>query len=399
MKIKIQNQFIALLTFIVLTGCSVQGTPAGLGNSSSQIIYFSTAEDSMRSVLQDPEYFKPCQGVPDSNLKWPQEFLYACDFPVVPTYSFPSGVASSPFPLDCDATLPTVTPLPSPYENVPLADAVDRENRLSFYNSVFGVSDILYKRLNAVQYKIALGTNFSVKTDGTGKYLYIPTPITRDLTGYDPTVSIQNNPLILGYNLKLGQMSNRNIIGYSFIFGLFGNSSLMNVGSTPLKFDENTGFPAASFDLTESTNNKVTQRYSYGTKLAFQATDGEEPGTLNRYLCSFFVKNKFYSIQKKDLNNLSQVFGVELNPLADSAGRIRIALPTVYYTTSFKPRTVFRNQFSTGSTAMTPQELPDFTIDEKLSTLNYETSYANLIEQVEDGTAIRELSSEFTPLP
>lgn len=405
MNLKRQNQFFAFIAGLLLTGCSVQGTSSGgvgnniNSNANMQIIIFSDGEQAMQKVFQDPEYVKPCQGVPKTNLKWPREFLLMCEFSgsFPNSASFPNyeaGVDSPSPPLNCFEHLPTVTPLPTPYESVPLLETAKRNDAVTSYDRMFGFLDVLYKRLNNVQYKISLGTNFKIKTDDTGKYLYIPTPVTRDLTGYTP-LNFDENPLIVGTSFSSGDRS--------FIFGLFAHPPVGNGRSIPLKFDEETGIPAASFDLTDPVNGEITQRYSYGARASFPSFDSEFPGgEVTRYLCSFFVKDKFYYINQTDLNAFSQVFGVDLEPLADSSGRVRIAMPTVYYTTSFKPRTQLRAGTSTHdtiSTAMVPAELPNFTVNELSATVSYETSYANLLEQVENGSALRPLPDAFTPIP
>lgn len=420
----------------ILASCSTEGG-GGLG-TTRQTIIFSTAEQGVIAAIPDPTLVKPCQGVPESGMTWPKEFLYTCH-----TYDgslFANGFSAdnSGFtltaPYNCSysnyAADYSTASIDTAYTNT-IRTSIENELKKSYYDSgsgkgVFQKLTTIYPRLRTANYQISFGGLFEIKTHTNGKkYLKLLTPIVRDFTSYQPNQPVDTNPLLLGddhtyHAISLTNNANEPITGpfVDMNFGLSGISILTGV-PFPLAVDGDSsetrrgqGMGAASFNLASTEVNQVMKRFVYTTYLNnYDYAIGSVGLSMrvDRHLCSFVVNDKFYKVKKDDFNAFAQTFNIDLTQLSvDAAGNITIALPTLYYTTQFKPRTVVSDQvdyspspnpyadFKTKSTSMSPIEGSEFTSGEFGVPTADETSYANLLENTEAGTSKKALPEGFT---
>lgn len=437
----------------ILASCSTQGA-GGLGSATSgQTIAFSPPEKAVIAAIPAPVTAKPCQGVPASGLTWPQEFLYACHTyggtNFTPGTAFASGfnadnvTLTSPF--NCtnsytnfaytmaggysadgtnyNAAMYAASGLLDYTGNVVPAMLLDLK---SSYTSVFTKLKTIYPRLRNASYKISFGGLFEIKTHSNGKkYVKLLTPIIRDFSTYNPDQTVEANPLLLGdaHSYRGITFENNPVPGpiIEMSFGLSGMTAA-NV-PFPLAIDGDSsdgrggqGLGAASFNLASPQIGEVMNRFVYTATLT-----NYDPAILitpapvsplsdslsvrvDRHLCSFIVNDKFYKIKKEDFNAFAQTFNIDVTQLSvDSSGNITIALPTLYYSTQFKPRTILNNQSlsgggpaTTASTSMSPLEASEFTNAEVSAPAADETSYANLLENVEAGTTKKALPAGYT---
>lgn len=440
---------------ILVTSCSVQGKgiPSNLTNAT---VILSNVEKEMSSAISQNVPVQPCQGVPESGVMWPKEFMYACS--IYDSSGFNTGFSgegvtqSSPYHCDYDAYTSARTGLSSTgYYNL-LKEYVDSKLtqppkksvytvydeaynpinmkgnvvsprdtfRQDFFNMIAGVS----ARINHVNYLISFGNKFEIKT-GTGgvKYLKLNTPIERDSS--DPSS-------IVGMTGQLEDATNdlpgiAPLFNGAYLSGLHG-APRPEVESDfkylPLDYDSQ-GLAGANptalvFNLTSPGVNNFYRRFIYPVVLTISDylpmspySNDEQLSlsiTVGRFLCSFVIKDKFYKIKKLDFSVFTKTFAVDVDQLTtDGNGNITLAVPTLYYQTEFKPRTVIignADYFATGnngnytlvpgytnyntkSTGM--NEGIDFTTAELDSPASEETSFANIFEKKENGSTIKAL--------
>lgn len=453
MSFKKTTAFIlCVIVCVCAVSCSVQGeSKSGV---SGQTINFSNVEKAMSTAIQENVPVQPCQGVPNSGVMWPKEFMFACTIYDHTVNEFNNGFlgdgVTQTSPYNCNYTAYTSTRSGlsgsgyhdlfkqllnikyAPNTNVfTLYDNTNGPGSLTnitdnlnvFRQNFFDELSALPARIKKVNYLIVFGNKFKIETGkNNSKYLKLNTPIERDSSDLNSVVGKEETNY-KDYNIGLNTIP-QDLVYKTGLLGAARPEIQADFRYFPLELDKvhtSSSLPSLSFNLTAPGINNYFRRFIYpvvfdvSDTLPLSPYDNDPNLYLNfvagRMLCSFVIKDKFYKIKKSDFTVFLATFKVPADELTlDADENITIAVPTLYYQTAFKPRTIVNmsdlfaydtngnlvlpsgySNSNTKSTGM--NEGGDFTAEELSSPTSQETSYANIFEKKENGSVLKKLPS------